>query len=302
MTFQFGRSVIAEFADVKIEGTEGLRVTFSVERDKLPWPNNAELAVYNLNPVTRSMLTSAGKVTARIQAGYKGEINQLFFGVLDIVEHIKEGPTWVTRMSCSDAGEKCKQARLSTTFKKGATRSEVIRALLNSLGLGEGNLSSFATKAEIMRKLPFASTLHGNASEELAYFLRASGLEFSIQDQKIQFLEIGKGAPNLKSPLISPTSGLIGSPRLVREKATDLTRKSKKPVNPVPFLSGADEIDMITTVEGECLLNAGLVPGVTFRLESETVNGDFLACATRTTGDTHGPDWTTRFKGMPLAA
>jgi hypothetical protein len=301
VTFQFGRSVIAEFADVKIEGTEGLRVTFSVERDKLPWPNNAELAVYNLNPVTRSMLTSAGKVTARIQAGYKGEINQLFFGVLDIVEHVKEGPLWITRMSASDAGEKCKQARCTTTFKKGTTHRDIIKTLLKSLGLGEGNLSSFATKAELMRKLTFASTLHGPAREELAYFLRTCNLEFSIQDQKIQFIEIGKGAPNLKAPLLNPTSGLIGSARLVKEKATDLTRTGKKKPNPVPFTDDG-EVDMITTVEGECLLNAGLVPGVTFRLESETVNGDFLACATRTTGDTHGPDWTTRFKGMPLAA
>lgn len=301
MTFQFGRAVVAEFADVKIVGTEGLRVTFSVERDKLPWPNTAELAVYNLNAATRAKLTSQGKVSARLQAGYKDQLDQIFFGVLDIVEHVKDGPLWVTRMSVSDAGEKCKQARCSTTFKKGTTHREIVAALLKALGLGEGNLSSFASKSALMRQIAFASSFHGNAVEELAYFLRANGLEFSVQDQKIQLLEIGKGAPNATAPKISPTSGLVGSPRLVKEKATDLTRKAKKPVNPV-FLTGEEDVDMITTVEGECLLNGKLVPGVPFRLESESVNGDFLTCATRTTGDTHGPDWATQFKGMPLAS
>lgn len=301
MTFQFGRSVIAEFADVKIEGTEGLRVTFAIERDKLPWPNNAELAVYNLNPVTRSMLTSSGKVTAKIQAGYAGDVSQLFFGVLDIVEHVKDGTNWVTRMSASDAGEKIKQARVSTTFAKSTTYLAVIRALLKQLGLGEGNLSSFASHPDLLRKLPFASALHGNAVEELTYFLRAANLEFSIQDQKIQFLKIGEGAPNLTAPLISATSGMIGSPRLVKEKATDLTRKKTRATAQNSILTAlGDDVDMITTVEGECLLSAKMVPGVTFRVESETVNGDYLACATKTTGDTHGNDWQTQFKGMPL--
>ncbi len=301
MTVQFGRSVVAEFADVKIESTSSLRVTFSIERDKLPWPNNAELAVYNLSPVTRSMLTSSGKVTARIQAGYQGDVNQIFFGVLDIVEHVWEGPNVVTRMSCSDAGEKIKQARVSTTFKKGTTFRDVIKALLKQLGLGEGNLSSFASHPDLLRKLPFATTLHGSVVEELTYFLRAANLEFSIQDQKLVFLKIGEGAPNLTAPLLSPKTGLIGSPRLVREKATDLTRKKKTAANPIMTSSG-DEVDMITTVEGECLLNPKLVPGVTFRVESDNVNGDYLAVATRTTGDTHGNDWQTQFKGMPIAA
>lgn len=303
MTVQFGRSVIAEFADVRIESTNSLRVTFAVERDKLPWPNNAELAVYNLNPVTRSMLTSSGKVTAKIQAGYQGKVDQVFFGVLDIVEHVKDGPTWITRMSCSDSGERIKQTRVSTTFAKGTIYRDVIKALLKQLGLGEGNLSAFANHGDLLKKLPYSSTLHGSATEELTYFLRLANLEFSIQDAKIQFLKIGEGAPNLTAPLISATSGMIGSPRLVREKVTDLTRpKTKRTAEDTvaAALAGPDNTDTIMTVEGECLLNAKLVPGVTFRVESESINADYLAVATRTTGDTHGQDWTTRFKGMPL--
>lgn len=301
MTFQFGRSVIAEFADVRIEGTEGLRVSFAVERDKLPWPNNCELAVYNLNPVTRSMLTSAGKVTARLQAGYQHDVNQLFFGLLDVVEHTKEGPLWVTRMSCSDAGERIKQARVATTFAKGTTYRDVIKALLKQIGIGEGNLSTFASAPELMRKLSYAATLQGSATEELTYFLRLANLEFSIQDQQVQFIKIGEGAPNLKAPLLTPTSGLLGSPRLVKEKATDLTRKRTRKTLENSILSAlGDDVDMITTVEGECLLNGKLVPGMTFGIESETINGNYLAVATHATGDTHAPLWTTRFKGMPL--
>jgi hypothetical protein len=305
VTVQFRRAIVAEFADVKIEalqGEESMRVVFSVERDKLPWPNNAELAVYNLNPVTRSMLTSSGKVSAKISAGYIGDVNQIFFGVLDTVEHIRDGTNWVTRMSASDAGEKIKQARVSQTFTKGTTYLAIIKAILKVLGLGEGNLASFATSAELLRTISFAASLHGNAVEELTYFLRAANLEFSIQDGKVQFLRIGEGAPNLQGPLINGDHGMVGSPRIVREKATDLTRKKTKTTVQNSIASALDDdVDMITTVEGQCLLNARLVPGVMFRLESETINADWLACATKHVGDTHGQEWTTDFKGMPVA-
>lgn len=303
---QFRRALVAEFADIKIDATNSedniLRVAFNIERDKLPWPNNAELAVYNLSAATRAKLTAAGPVSARLSAGYVGDVNQLFFGVLDIVEHIKDGTEWITRMSASDAGEKIKQCRVSTSFSKDQTYLTVVRTILKAIGLGEGNLKSIASAPELVRKLTHGGGLHGNAVEELAYFLRSCNHEFSIQDGKIQFLKIGSGAAGLEAPDINATSGMIGSPRLVREKCTDLTRpKTKKTTKNTVETFFGEKVDMITTVEGECLLNARMVPGVAFGIQSESVNGTHLCCAARHTGDTRANDWTTAFKGMPLA-
>jgi hypothetical protein len=304
---QFGRAIVVEFADIKIEATTAsqdsiLRVAFNVERDKLPWPNNAELAVYNLSATTRAKLTAAGPVSAKISAGYVGDVNQIFFGVLDIVEHIKDGTEWITRMSASDAGEKIKQCRVSTSFSKEQTYLTVVRSILKTIGLGEGNLGSIASAPELARKLAHGGGLHGNAVEELAYFLRSCGHEFSIQDGKVQFLKIGSGAAGLEAPLISAESGMLGSPRLVREKCTDLTRpKTKKTTQNTVETFFGEKVDMITTVEGECLLNARMVPGVSFEIKSESVNGTYLCCASKHSGDTRANDWATSFKGMPLA-
>ncbi len=306
MTLQYRRALTAEFGDVLVEALDGqtnaLRVAFNVERDKLPWPNNAELAVYNLSEQTRAKLTAAGPVSARLVAGYVGDVNEIFFGVLDIVEHIKEGTEWITRMSASDAGEKIKQARVSKSFSKNVTYLIVVQEILKVLGLGEGNLKAFAADPELTRKIPHGGALHGNAVEELAYFLRSCNLEFSIQGGKLQFLKIGSGAPGLAGPVIKASSGMIGSPRLVREKCTDLTRKKVKRTvqNSIQTALG-ESVDMITTVEGQCLLNSKLTPGAAFQIESETINADYLCCAVKHTGDTRGPDWTTDFKGMPLA-
>jgi hypothetical protein len=157
----------------------------------------------------------------------------------------------------------------------------------------------------MLRTLPGGTALHGNAVEELTYFLRSAGLEFSIQNGKIQFVKIGQGVPNSKGPVLSPETGLVGSVELSREKCSDLTRKApkrKKTESEVAdFLAGkAEDPDMVTTIEGKCLLNPRLVPGVPFRVDSETVQGEFLCCAIRHIGDSRGNDWFTEFRGIPL--
>lgn len=305
MSEQKDRAFSVEFGDVKIARLGGepetLRVAFSVERDKLPWPNNVELNVYNLSEKTRARLTEAGPVTARVSAGYKTEPKQLFFGVLDIVEHLKDGTEWVTHMSATDCGEKIKQARVTASFNKGVLVVDVIRAILATLGLGNGNLDAFSSDPDLRRPLPHGGALHGNAVEELAYFLRSANLEFSIQSGKVQFLKIGGGTPNTKGPLLSPTTGLVGSAHLVREKATDLTRPKTKQTakNSVEGALG-EHVDLITTIEGTCLLNGAMAPGVPFEIKSATVNAQAMACAVKHSGDTRGNDWYTDFKAIPL--
>lgn len=302
---QFKREFVGEFGDVKISQLggqlTGLRCVFNIERDKLPWANNAELNVYNLAEATRAKLTQAGPVTARVSAGYVGEAKQIFFGVLDIVEHIKDGTDWVTHMSSSDCGEKIKQTKVSASFAKGQTLGTVIKAIVDTLGLGRGNLADFDNDSDLLTPLIHGGTLHGNAVEELAYFLRAVNLEFSIQDGKVQFVHIGEGVPNTVGPKLSPTTGLVGSARLVREKATDLTRKKTKKTGKNTVLTAlGDTVDMITTIEGTCLIESQIVPGVPVRIESESVNADAVCCAVKHTGDTRGNDWYSDFKLIPL--
>lgn len=304
---QFFRSFVAEFGDVKIDGTNGedntLRVEFNVERTKLPWPNSAELIITNLSGETRDRLTAAGPAVARISAGYDLNPSIIFYGLLDIVDHTKDETSgdWYTRLSSSDCGEKIKQARVSASFVKGTTVGTVVKAILKALGLGEGNLKDFANDSDMLRTLPASGALHGNAVEELTYFLRSAGLEFSIQDSKLQFVKIGRGVPNTTGPLLTPDTGLVGSVKIALEKATDLTRrKTKKTTEQAIETIFGEKVDMVKTIEGKCLLNARLVPGVPFRVESATVNGDFLCCACRHRGDSRGSDWFTEFKGIPL--
>jgi len=304
---QFRRSFVAEFGDIKIDGTNGaddtLRVEFNIERDKLPWPNNAELVVTNLSESTRDRLTAAGPAVARIAAGYNADPSIIFYGLLDLVDHQKDESSgdWYTRLSSSDCGEKIKQAKVSKSFAKGTTVGAVVKEILKSLGLGEGNLKDFAFDSDMLRTLPAGGALHGNAVEELTYFLRSAGLEFSIQNSKIQFVKIGRGVPNAQGPLLTPNTGLVGSVTVSLEKATDLTRKKTKKTaaRAIETVFG-EKVDMVKTIEGKCLLNADLVPGVPFRVESATVNGDFLCCACRHRGDSRGPDWYTEWKGIPL--
>lgn len=307
----FFRSFVAEFGNVKIDGTAGaddtLRVEFLVERDKLFFPNCAELRVTNLSADTRAQLTAAGPVTARISAGYDADPSVIFFGVLDHCEHVKDGSSgdWTTRLSSSDGARHIKETGVSKSFAKGTTVATIIKEILKSLHLGEGNIKDFANDSDMLRILNAGASVFGNAAEELTYWLRSAGLEFSIQNSKIQFTKIGRGAPNTEGPLLTPDTGLVGSVTLSRERCTDLTRKGPKKRKTedqiADVLAGkSDDDDTVQVIEGTCLLNPKLVPGVPFRVESATVTGDFLCCAIRHRGDSRGNDWFTEFHGIPL--
>jgi hypothetical protein len=132
----FFRSFVAEFGDVKVDGTDGtdstLRVEFNIERDKSPWPNSAELRITNLARETRARLTKAGSLTARISAGYDGNPSVIFFGVLDHIEHTKDESdgSWYTRLSSSDGARQLKECRVSKSFGKGTTVGTVVKEIL----------------------------------------------------------------------------------------------------------------------------------------------------------------------------
>ncbi len=284
-----------------------LSFSFSVQRDKTITPNNVNILLYNLNDDTRAELeelsggfgqgtvsAAATKVpkkpkagvayapqdkgvTVRLEAGYGDTVGQLFFGVLRKVSSWKDGPTWVTQISGGDAEHSITTARISKTFARGTAIASVVKELVATLGIGDGNLNTTLGALQLSGLLSGGSTLqramtfHGDSMTALEQVMRSCGFEWSIQDGA--FYAGPAGAPTVpgEGPVFTPDTGLLDKP----------------------------QIDKKGQVVGKALLHADLIPGRVFRVESERVTGNFVCTKTVHKGTSDGDDWTVEFVGSP---
>jgi hypothetical protein len=277
MSNVFGRSWRLEIGSIKIEsiskgdgsiGPESLRVTFSIEREKTHDPNKAEFAIYNLSPDHRRDLAN-GELTVRFMAGYGSALDLMFFGVLrGSGSQDDESGNKITTVTAGDGDSKIVNSRVAKSFAKGTLIRNVVQALVDNMGIKPGNLSTFSPLFSLggpTLSRPIA--LHGVTSEVLADFCRSIGYEYCVIDDALQIRPTGMPAGT--GPLLSASTGLVGSPQR--------DQKSK--------------------VTFQCRLMPGVLPGLAVTLASAHVSGVALLEKTRHYGDTHGADWTIDAEG-----
>lgn len=316
----FRRSFRLTVGDKQFGSEDELRplsFSFGVQRDKTFTPNNANVLIYNLSEDTRYELEQLsggfgqgsaavrakklsvttpkkpkkpkpgvaqapqdGGVTVRIEAGYGTHIGQIFFGVLRKVSSWRQGETWMTQISGGDGERSIATAKISRTFPKGTPLTSVVRELVKTLGVGDGGLSNTLTALEVGgflaggRTLPRAITMHGDSATNLEQLMRSVGMSWSLQDGAFYAAPSGTATVPGQGPLLTPETGLLDSP----------------------------QIDKFGKVTGKCLLNADLLPGRVFRIESTRVTGNFICEKTAHRGDSSGNDWMVEFVGAPPAA
>jgi hypothetical protein len=111
-------------------------------------------------------------------------------------------------------------------------------------------------------------TIHGRASDALDSLARTLGLGWSIQGGQLQFTRGREPVPGY-APVISPTTGLVGSPE-----------------HGAPDKKGGPPL-----LKLKCLLLHSIVPGASVVVKSANVNGTFRVESVEHSGDSHGGDW-----------
>lgn len=312
------RITIADKQFGSVDDVRPLSFSFSVQRDKTITPNNANVLLYNLNADTRAELehlsggfgqgtaklprhklssvdkkkskkqkagvafapADADGVTVRIEAGYGEHVGQIFFGVLRKVSSWKQGPDWLTQISGGDAERSITTAKISKTFVAGTPITSVVRELVGTLGVGKGGLDNTLNALSVTglltggRTLQKALTMHGDSATELEQLMRSCGFEWSIADGAFYAGPVGTPTFPGEGPLLTPDTGLLDTP----------------------------QIDKNGKLVGKALLNADLLPGRVFRVESSRVTGNFLCTKTQHKGSSNGPDWEVEFVGAPPVA
>jgi len=267
---QFIRALEVQLGTIKFQD---LDAQFSVVRTTSKAPNTCELKVFNLNPDHRAELAALSDVFVSIEAGYAGEVSEIFKGDLREATSERDGADWITTISGGDGLKAIRRARINKSFAKGTKTGKVIQEIVKELGIDPGNLNEallFDPEFEgAGSEYLNGTTLSGLASTELDAILKSVGKEWSIQSNTLQILDRAKPLEGFVFKL-TPTTGLIGSPTI-----------------------GSDGV-----VNARALLNGQILPGRKVQIESENIPGSFVRVdRAEFTGDTSGADWYVDLEG-----
>lgn len=269
-----------------LASTESLRVVFSIERDEKPWPNTAEIAVYNLNPDHRQYLSTLQGVPCKLHAGYEDGTGLLFDGMLREAKSVHSGTEWITSISAGDGeldkkGEPIAGKQIKACWSRGTPLITILQAFATQLNVDLGNAVTMGAAAKLTTgvALSNAFAVDGPALDEFIYFMRSVGLPWSVQNGALQ-VRPAPAVPASTGPLIAAQTGMIGNVETSTQKVKrfDVTKELK-------------------VVAGKVLLLPALLPGHMFALKSNAVNGPVLCTKVHHVGDTHGNDWYTQWEG-----
>lgn len=226
-----------------------LRVSWRITHTKSSAPSQATISIYNLRPETIAEFQQEDAII-RLFAGY--DVPLLIFEgstVVDGISHDKRGVDRILNIKAQDGLMEVQQSQVDVTLAGETTLTDIFAEALDQLGIPLG------PQAEIP-DISFPDyTFHGDASDLLDRAAEMGEVDWTIRDRT--FVTIGRGESSGEGALlISPDTGMIGSP----------SRKDRG-------------------VQVTALLDAGMRPGMAFRVSSEGINGDFVADEVVFTGD-----------------
>jgi len=259
----------------------GLRVSFDINADLKPEPNNSEIKIYNLSERTRGTLQKKG-AKVQLTAGYRDNKSLLFLGEIRQVDHLREGPDWVSRLRLGD-GDNFYKSKKAFSFKPGSGTGQVIESLAKmGGGISLGNITEFVKGIPgTMQTMASGLSGMGEPQKAMSSIADSAGYNMSVQNGALLFRRKfpKQGDFTVQAELLNEDTGLVGSP-----EHSNPDVKEKKPA----------------VMKAKSLLNPRLRCGYLVKVESNNVKGTFVITKLTHKGDTHGGDWYTEIEALPI--
>ena len=253
-----------------------LRISFNVEKTDTESANKAEIQIYNLTDDTLNKIGKAGNLVI-IKAGYIDEgINNLFFGNVTYSLNKKVGTEKILQIQAVDGVNNIQDINVTVTYNAGTTIQKIFNDMVTLYGLPLTN-TNLILPGQYVNGFSFT----GKVKDALSQVLGRLNLSWTIQNNQLIVIESDK-AIERTGLLISPTTGLIGSPEILIDTDTEPTEKP-----PVKY-------------KIKCLLFPQLFPGVEFKLQSEKVNGTFKIETAKFTGDNYEGDFVCELEVVQI--
>jgi hypothetical protein len=250
-----------------------LKIRFDITKTNNREANSGQLEIWNLKESSRTLLQPEGQEII-IKAGYVDSLAQIFRCDSQRTVNIKESVEWRTVLELGDGTKELKQKRINKSFRAPQSPGAVLKEAAKELGLDIGNLEEQIRTGgarSILKEFVSGVTLSGKASDVLDEIASSLGLNYSVQDKKLQVLP-SRGTLNNPTIKLSVETGMIGSPQIGEEG----------------------------TVAAASLLDPRMVPGQKVEVDSLVVSGEFVVQEVRHVADTWGHEWTTELELDPL--
>ncbi|MCJ2036395.1 phage protein [Methylobacterium sp. J-068] len=187
-----------------------LRVVFVVEQSNTQKPNTAEIYIYNVSRQTANRFINKEYTDITLAGGYESNAGVIFKGNIKFSRYGQETPV-DKRLDifCGDGDKPYVHAVASKSLAPGHTYRDQIDAAfepMKALGLQLGYIGDLPKT-----KLNGPRILFGNSRDILRDICRATGTQWSIQNNELTVVGKDKSLPNGPIELNSRT-GLIGLP------------------------------------------------------------------------------------------
>lgn len=284
-----GQSLNDYSADV-IELSD-LDFEFSVKKSLGKEPNTAEISVYNLSEQSRAALQSRS-LRVTLQAGYQDTVATIFVGDSRDIDSTLDGSDWVTTIQLGDGERGYRWGHVNESFREGVSVIDVVRKLADRMQLDSTAVSDLAA----LRGKQYVSgyTAYGRSARELDRILKGYGLEWSIQDGKLQILQPDTATTETLVEL-SRTSGMLGAPTL------NTPEGASRVLNPFTASVETRRGKGKPTLKVKSLLQPEIRPGRRITVDSVTgIKGTFRVTAIEHRGQTWGGPWETQIEASPV--
>jgi len=262
----FGRTARLIVGNKQIEG---LTLSFRVVREAKDRADQASISVRGLSRETLGRLEDRETVV-RLDAGYRGRVGQLVAGTIVPDSLSRGGPNEVTSFQVADAGYSLRNVVLSASWSGSVRMSTVARYIGDAIGAPLLD-TDLPADPEAVR----GYTLTGRAADALSDLARSFRCRYQVTNGRLVFVPTDERVPlRQRSLLLSPDTGLVGSPRAVDGGLVEVT----------------------------ALLQPQLLPGDTYRVGGTVEKaGDYRVTKVEHGGGIEGdPDFYSVIKGRIL--
>lgn len=270
-----------------VEIVPPVRLTFRVHKDTDEQSNHHTVRVWNLAPDTVKEMQKPD-TRCVLYAGYREEDQSLKYmasGDLVYAYSYHQGADTITKLDFLDGRIAIRDTTVSLKYDSGVKASKIIKYIAGQMGLPLVMPSDAPD-----RTWANGFSFMGAAHTALHKVTRATGLQWSIQNGKLQVIAEGMTTPGTGF-VISADSGMLGSPKRTRRGAHNKAIvKDQATGKNETILMKAQERD---GWQVDSLLLPTVNPGDRVKIESDAITDWFKVQAVLHVGDYTGGQWKT---------
>lgn len=206
----------------------GLRISFTVTKDDLPYPSwpTAQIRIWGLSTTTQE-LTRQRNALIQLYAGYAGAVGLIFVGAITHSVTERDGVEVVTALESARPVPLVFNISRTLSTQANLGLHDALRATVQGFGEGVTLDLSGVENTPLNTLYPRGVVLDGEPGPVLNRLTRANRLDWTIEDGVVRVLQRGESTRE-PAVVLSPRTGLVGSPAPMQYGAGSLVRAASE--------------------------------------------------------------------------